>query len=201
MFALTPAPVGQPRQIVLAHLWNILIGLACQKIPRRSFDDEFGLPVIWIQSLAVALGVSGQAKIGILHPPATSLSFAFSTFPGWGWRTIVPVMLVDVVVVMMSMAIINLSEKKQYPLWWFGLGWQQYGGTWGRMRRGMQDARKRFRVRLQSSGRLSTKSPCLQREQIQPRNSSILHGDQSEPTNKLRPKRKVSMTEKEEEDV
>ena len=33
VFALTPALVGQPRQIILAHLWNIIMGIACKQIP------------------------------------------------------------------------------------------------------------------------------------------------------------------------
>merc|ERR1711957_516030 len=124
VFALTPAPVGQPRQIILAHLWNIIVGMACKQIPHGGFGDfmewgragpdaTFGMPLIWIQAPAVALGVSGQTKLGILHPPATSLSFAFAT--EFGWSTIAPIMLVDVVVIIISVLILNLSEKKQYP--------------------------------------------------------------------------------------
>ena len=127
MFALTPAPVGQPRQIVAAHLWNILVGLVCRLIPDRGFG--FGMSLIWKQSLAVALGVSGQGCIGIMHPPATGLSFAFVTMPDWRWITIALVVLIDVVVIVMSVVILNLSETHQYPLWWFGLGWPATGGT------------------------------------------------------------------------
>ena len=33
LFALTPAPVGQPRQVIVAHFWKMLVGLMFQQIP------------------------------------------------------------------------------------------------------------------------------------------------------------------------
>jgi len=142
VFALTPAPVGQPRQIFSAHLWNMLVGLACRQIPTGGFGDfmewsdaspdaEYGLPLIWVQALAVALGISGQAFIGILHPPATGLSMVFASDSQWTWSTIASVMMADSVVVVVSMLFLNLSEKEQYPMYWLGLG---SGGTMGYVR-------------------------------------------------------------------
>ena len=111
LFALTPAPVGQPRQILAGHLWNMLVGLACRPIPGA-------LP--WKQALAVALGISGQAFIGVIHPPATSLSLAFASDPQWTFTTLTAVCAADVVVVIISMVYLNLSETKQFPLYWLG---------------------------------------------------------------------------------
>ena len=129
IFALTPAPVGQPRQIFAAHLWNMIVGLALRQIPSgmdtEDFigwnSDSYGLPLIWKQALAVAFGVAGQAKIGILHPPATSLSYAFVTTKSYSWGTISSVYLADVVVVVLALLILNLSESKQYPIYWLGI--------------------------------------------------------------------------------
>ena len=140
VYALTPAPVRQPRQLIAAHLWNMLVGLACRQIPSGAVDfmawkaESFGLPLIWKQSLAVGLGIAGQAKLGILHPPATGLSIAFASKPLYSWSTILSVMLTDVVVVILSMMILNLEEKKQYPLYWLGFGWEGSGGTIGYVR-------------------------------------------------------------------
>lgn len=131
VFALTPAPVGQPRQIFAAQLWNALVGLIIRQIPSgphasptEDFIDwnsnSFGLPLIWKQSLAVALGVAGQAKLGILHPPAAGLSYAFVSNNNLSWATISTLYLLDVIVVVLSVLILNLSEAKQYPLFWFG---------------------------------------------------------------------------------
>ena len=33
----------------------------------------------------------------------------------------------DVVVILISVLMINLSEKGQYPLWWMGFGWENPG--------------------------------------------------------------------------
>lgn len=119
MYALTPAPVGQPPQIIAAHLWNMLVGMACRQIPS---------PQIWKQALAVALGVSGQGFLGILHPPATGLSLAFVSDPMWTWTTLVAVCLADCVIVVISVLYLNLSERKQFPLYWLGLSWGKEGG-------------------------------------------------------------------------
>ena len=153
VYALTPAPVGQPRQIFAAHLWNMLVGIACQQIPTGGFGDfmewsgaspdaESGMPLIWVQALAVALGVSGQAYIGIIHPPATGLSLTFASKPQWTWSTMASVMLADCIVVAISMMILNLSEKKQYPLYWLGFGWEGSGGTIGYVRGSARRARR-----------------------------------------------------------
>lgn len=160
VYALTPAPVGQPRQIFLAHLWNMLVGMACRQIPTGGFDhfmdwngasDPGGtMPLIWVQALAVALGVSGQAYIGILHPPATGFSMAFVKKSDWTWTTMGSVMLVDCIVVALSMVILNLSEKKQYPLYWVGLGWEGSGGTLGLARYAARSTRRNIYSAIES---------------------------------------------------
>ena len=155
LFALTPAPVGQPRQIIAAHWWNMIIGILLQFVPTGNFVDfpswgdtdvsGFGMPIIWKEALAVAIGVSGQAYLGILHPPATALSIAFATNERWSWvriivvlnhcvlyllthfffrqGTMVAVLVTDVVLIILSVLMINLSEQGQYPLWWMGFSW------------------------------------------------------------------------------
>lgn len=126
VFALTPACVGQPRQIFAAQLLNVLVGLALQQIPTGDQDfmawnsDSYGLPLIWKQSLAVAIGVAGQAKLGILHPPAAGLPYMIVSDTRYSLATISTLYLLDVIVVALSMLILNLSETKQYPLFWFG---------------------------------------------------------------------------------
>eukprot|EP00585_Thalassiosira_rotula_P019144 CAMPEP_0196219010 /NCGR_PEP_ID=MMETSP0912-20130531/37887_1 /TAXON_ID=49265 /ORGANISM="Thalassiosira rotula, Strain GSO102" /LENGTH=74 /DNA_ID=CAMNT_0041496833 /DNA_START=131 /DNA_END=355 /DNA_ORIENTATION=+ len=52
------------------------------------------------------------------------------------------VLLADCIVVVLSMMIINLSEKKQYPLFWVGLGWEGSGGTLGMARYVARSARR-----------------------------------------------------------
>ena len=89
----------------------MLVGLACRPLPGAR---------LWRQALAVALGVSGQAFLGIIHPPATGLSLAFASNPEWTWTTFVAVCAGDVVVVVISVMYLNLSKTKQFPLYWLG---------------------------------------------------------------------------------
>jgi len=73
VFALTSAPVGQPFQIIMSHLWCALIGLACQYIPDSDMEDFFDfhresredregmvLPQSWKQAIAVASAIAGS---------------------------------------------------------------------------------------------------------------------------------------------
>ena len=111
-----------------------LLGPEHQFLDFMEFSDagpeaEFGLPLIWRQALAVATGIGGQAYMGILHPPATGLAFAFATSEALTWGSIWPVLVLDVMMVIMAMMILNLSEKQQYPLWWLGLGYASTGGS------------------------------------------------------------------------
>ena len=87
VFALTSAPVGQPFQIVMSHLWCALIGLACQQIPDSDVADFFEfhredaydkkgmvLPQSWKEAIAVASAIAGMAALGIMHPPSSGLA-------------------------------------------------------------------------------------------------------------------------------
>jgi CBS-domain-containing membrane protein len=70
VFSLTAAPVGQPIQMVLSHIWNCLVGLAFRFTP---------LPMRVKQSMSTAFGVSGMAILGIMHPPSTALAYTFAS--------------------------------------------------------------------------------------------------------------------------
>jgi hypothetical protein len=37
------------------------------------------------------------------------------------------VLVTDAAVILLSVLMINLSEKGQYPLWWVGFGWENSG--------------------------------------------------------------------------
>ena len=117
----------------------MLVGMALRQIPTGStknvmfckgFMDgcSYGLPLIWKQALSVAIGVAGQAKLGILHPPATGLSYSFVSPSSNGeydysWGTIASVYLADIVVVAMSVLILNLEEASSIRC----IGWDLNG--------------------------------------------------------------------------
>ncbi|KAL3798852.1 hypothetical protein HJC23_004640 [Cyclotella cryptica] len=126
LFSLTAAPVGQPRQILLAHVWNGLVGYAIQQIPTHKFADVWEsdkVPLFWKQSLSVALGVAGQAYFGFIHPPATGLSFSFASPKMFGMKDLAMILLGDLVLISSAVFILNWDETKQYPLFWFGSSW------------------------------------------------------------------------------
>ena len=100
VFALTSAPVGQPFQIVMSHLWCALIGLACQHIPDSDIEDFFDyhresredregmvLPQSWKQAIAVASAIAGSKCMSCVMlikclNTCTHLTFAKSFYSG-----------------------------------------------------------------------------------------------------------------------
>lgn len=140
VFALSSAPVGQPRQIVGAHIINALVGLAFQQIPTYdgiwTFSDfaaakggpRAGLPLFWKESFAVGTGVAIQGFLGIMHPPATGLAFSFASSSRYQLSNLVIVILADVMLVIIATGFLNLQAKKQYPMFWFGFSWKYPAG-------------------------------------------------------------------------
>lgn len=53
----------------------------------------FILPVAWKQAMSVAFGVSGMAYLGIMHPPASALSYTFVTNSRFNIRNVIMVLL------------------------------------------------------------------------------------------------------------
>ena len=136
VFALSSAPVGQPRQIIGAHIINALVGLAFQQIPTTptmlSFSDfaklgpgeRVGIPLFWKESLAVGVGVAAQAWLGVMHPPATGLAFSFAQSDRYQLSNLVVVIIADLMLIALATLLLNLQEKKQYPMFWIGFGWK-----------------------------------------------------------------------------
>ncbi|KAL3803768.1 hypothetical protein ACHAW5_004619 [Stephanodiscus triporus] len=130
VFSLTAAPVGQPIQIVLSHFWNCLVGLAFQ---------SSALPLIMKQSMSTAFGVAGMAYLGIMHPPAASLSFLFSTTSSSDPITVLWILTGDAILISIGVVYLNMFEEKQYPTYWTGRSWMRKqlarrmpdGGAWG----------------------------------------------------------------------
>lgn len=140
VFALSSAPVGQPRQIIAAHLVNALVGLAFQQIPTTPgmfhFSDfskmepgeRAGLPLFWKESFAVGVGVAAQAWLGVIHPPATGLAFSYAQSDRYQLSNLVVVILADFILIALATGLLNLQKNKQYPLFWLGLTWKYPSG-------------------------------------------------------------------------
>ncbi|KAL7500332.1 hypothetical protein ACHAWT_010498 [Skeletonema menzelii] len=140
VFALSSAPVGQPRQIIGAHLINAFVGLAFQQIPTTfgmyNFEDfasietgeRKGMPLFWRVSLAVGVGISAQAWLGVMHPPATGLAFSFAYSNRYEASNVAVVLLADLIIIALATGLLNLQKNKQYPLFWLGLSWKYPSG-------------------------------------------------------------------------
>lgn len=140
VFALSSAPVGQPRQIIAAHLINAIVGLAFQQIPTTPgifhFSDfakmepgeRAGLPLFWKESFAVGVGVAAQAWLGVIHPPATGLAFSYAQSDRYSLSNLVVVILADFILIALATLLLNLQKNKQYPLFWLGLTWKYPSG-------------------------------------------------------------------------
>ena len=50
--------------------------------------------------------------------------------------------LADVDLIVLSVVMINLSEKGQYPCWWLGYSWENAGGTMYQLRETADGIRK-----------------------------------------------------------
>ena len=92
----------------------------------------------------LSLKVSGQAYLGIIHPPATGLSFSFANNSNWQASNIVLILLGDIIMILMGVVILNLSKYKQYPMFWFGVSWKHSGGLKRSISNPMQKFTKRW---------------------------------------------------------
>jgi len=116
LYGLTPAPASQPRNALYGQSVSISIALLmemCTFLP-----DWFRVP------FAVSLAIATMSKLGITHPPAGASAVIFSTMDVDNkWSFFLLLLLGNVVVILLATLVNNLSEKRQYPIYWeFGVG-------------------------------------------------------------------------------
>ena len=88
-------------------------------------DDGVGAGVLplWVaKALAPASAIAAMAAVGLTHPPAGAAAFIYIASPAAatdGWLfALCPLLAGNVLCVLMATAINNLSEKRQYPLYY-----------------------------------------------------------------------------------
>jgi hypothetical protein len=113
-FGLTMAPVGQPRNIIFGQTIATIIGLLFLSIPESQLHKYLRI------SLATATAIAAMVKLGVTHPPAGASVLVISS-GGYGWNILPPVLLSNLIAIVMSTLVNNLSEKRQYPTF-FHLG-------------------------------------------------------------------------------
>jgi len=113
-FGLTMAPVGQPRNIIFGQTIATTVGVLFLSIPESHLHRYLRI------SLATATAIAGMVKLGVAHPPAGASVLIISS-GGYGWNILPPVLLSNLIAIVMSTLVNNLSEKRQYPTY-FHLG-------------------------------------------------------------------------------
>ena len=130
IYALTPAPAAQPRNIILGQLIAMLTGMTFALIPRDLTDFAgtcppritFSTPLEWFRfSGAIATATGLSFGLGVPHPPGAGLVLLFLNYP-WNEMITYPklafTLLQDIMFIVIASMLNNLHFKKQYPTYW-----------------------------------------------------------------------------------
>eukprot|EP00979_Chaetoceros_neogracilis_P000798 scaffold171_cov284-Chaetoceros_neogracile.AAC.1 len=107
-FGLTMAPVGQPRNILFGQIIATTIGLLFLNISEDYLHRYLRI------SLATATAIATMLKLGVAHPPAGA-SVLIIASGDYGWNVLPSMLLSNIIAILMSTLINNLSEQRQYP--------------------------------------------------------------------------------------
>jgi hypothetical protein len=117
-FSLTAAPASQPRNVIYGQV--ISIGLAL--LSKHYLLDLYSWPHWLVVPMTTAGGISLMSKLGVTHPPAAAAIVALFSQPDFSVKTGAFLLGGNMVAIAMAILINNLSEKRQYPVYWqFGL--------------------------------------------------------------------------------
>ena len=110
-YGLTGAPASQPRNAVLGQIVAGAVSLSFTYIP-----DSI-MPV-WIrQAVAPAFSIAAMIKLGMPHPPAGAHSVIYAEGKhNWGFYSLV--VLCSAVSIAPATIVNNMSQKRQYPIYW-----------------------------------------------------------------------------------
>ena len=102
------APAAQPRNVIYGQITATSIALLLSSILEDRVHKYIKV------SLATAIAIATKVVLGIAHPPAgaTALIVASGDFDS---KLLPPVILSNLIAVILSTFINNLSEKRQYP--------------------------------------------------------------------------------------
>lgn len=120
-YSLTAAPVSQPRNI----LYGLCVCLSITLLSQGLLMHQFGFPKEMVVPLAGAFGISIMTKLGVTHPPAAAAMVAlldhYDPVSSSSLKTLTSALLLvmaNLLTIMTSILINNLSEQRQYPVYW-----------------------------------------------------------------------------------
>mmetsp|Transcript_15933 Transcript_15933/g.44076 ORF Transcript_15933/g.44076 Transcript_15933/m.44076 type:complete len:626 (+) Transcript_15933:247-2124(+) len=111
-FGLTAAPASQPRNAILGPAVAGAVSLVFTYIPES-------ILAVWLrQAVAPAIAIGVMVKFGYTHPPAGAHAVLFASGK-YNWALYGIVLLSTVISIVPAIFINNLSDKRQYPTYWF----------------------------------------------------------------------------------
>ena len=116
-FALTAAPASQPRN----NLFGFALSTSIVMVNKILLFHLAGLPQWFHASLGTSISLFAMQKCGIIHPPAgaAALIFALSKEEIVSDLLNIAVFLAaDIVAICLAIFLNNLSETRQYPMYW-----------------------------------------------------------------------------------
>ena len=116
-FALTAAPASQPRN----NLLGFALSTSIVMVNKILLFHLAGLPQWFHASLGTSISLFAMQKCGIIHPPAgaAALIFALSKEEIVSDLLNIAVFLAaDIVAICLAIFLNNLSETRQYPMYW-----------------------------------------------------------------------------------
>lgn len=127
-YGLTAAPASQPRNAIFGQAVAGAVSMAITHIP------ESILP-IWLRiAVGPAIAIGVMVKCGIPHPPAGAHAVLYATGK-YSWALYGLVVLSTAISVIPAVIVNNLSNKRQYPTYWFG-GFPKWSKTlWKKAKR------------------------------------------------------------------
>jgi CBS domain-containing membrane protein len=113
-FSLTAAPASQPRTIIYGQIICHSMALFSKLV----FMDIACWPIWIIVPLTTAAGITTMTKLGLAHPPAAAVIIALFTQPNFTLTSCMFVLLGNIMAIAIAIFVNNLSEKRQYPIYW-----------------------------------------------------------------------------------
>jgi len=120
-YGLTAAPASQPRNIIHGHAVACAMVISLSHLLR--FQDN--LPPWFSVPILTSLSIATMTGLGITHPPAGAAAWLFAveaaninTSMIDLWKMYAGMMVGNIIVILTSIVINNISEHRQYPIYW-----------------------------------------------------------------------------------
>jgi len=116
-FSLTAAPAAQPRN----SIFGFILAISVVMVNKTLLHHLAGLPQWFHASLGPALAIFAKQKCGVVHPPAGAAAIVFALSKksiASDFLHSAVFMVADLVAITLAVLLNNLSDTRQYPMYW-----------------------------------------------------------------------------------